>query len=370
IRAVQAFRREARNQAIFDGANDAYLLANRSSMRLVSVYGPSVMLIGNVMVGVVLIYGGYRIMSGAMAVGVLASFLLYLRQFFEPMQDMSEFYNSFQAANAALEKLSGVLEESPGVAWPEHPRSLAHPRGRVRFRDVRFAYRDAVVLPHLNLEIPAGQTVALVGATGAGKTTVARLTARLYDPVEGAVALDGIDLRDLDEPTLRQAVVMVTQESYMFSGTVADNIRFGRPDASAEAVQGAAVSVGADSFIRQLPLGYQSDVGKEGRKLSAGQRQLVAFARAFLANPAVLVLDEATASLDVPSERLVQRALQTVLSGRTALIVAHRLTTVEIADRVLILDGGRIVEDGTPSSLLASGGRYAALHQAWIASLA
>ncbi|MGH7666884.1 MAG: ABC transporter ATP-binding protein [Candidatus Dormibacteria bacterium] len=370
IRAVQAFRREARNQAIFDGANDAYRLANRSSMRLVSVYGPSVMLIGNVMVGVVLIYGGYRIMSGAMAVGVLASFLLYLRQFFEPMQDMSEFYNSFQAANAALEKLSGVLEESPGVAWPEHPRSLAHPRGRVRFRDVRFAYRDAVVLPHLNLEIPAGQTVALVGATGAGKTTVARLTARLYDPVEGAVALDGIDLRDLDEPTLRQAVVMVTQESYMFSGTVADNIRFGRPDASAEAVQGAAVSVGADSFIRQLPLGYQSDVGKEGRKLSAGQRQLVAFARAFLANPAVLVLDEATASLDVPSERLVQRALQTVLSGRTALIVAHRLTTVEIADRVLILDGGRIVEDGTPSSLLASGGRYAALHQAWIASLA
>ncbi len=370
IRAVQAFRREPRNQAIFDEANDAYRLANRSSMRLVSVYGPSVMLIGNVMVGVVLIYGGYRIMTGAMAVGVLASFLLYLRQFFEPMQDMSEFYNSFQAANAALEKLSGVLEERPSVVWPERPRPLPRPLGEMRFQEIRFAYREAVVLPHLDLEIPAGQTVALVGQTGAGKTTVARLAARLYDPAEGRILLDGVDLRDLDEPTLRQAVVMVTQESYIFSGTVAENIRFGRPEATAQEVQRAAGSVGADTFIRELPHGYDSDVGKLGGQLSAGQRQLVAFARAFLADPAVLVLDEATSSLDVPSERLVQRALQTVLSRRTALIIAHRLTTVEIADRVLVLDRGRIVEDGPPGMLLQGGGRYAALHQAWLASLA
>ncbi|MGH7640363.1 MAG: ABC transporter ATP-binding protein [Candidatus Dormibacteria bacterium] len=370
IRAVQAFRREPRNQAIFDEANDAYRLANRSSMRLVSVYGPSVMLIGNVMVGVVLIYGGYRIMTGAMAVGVLASFLLYLRQFFEPMQDMSEFYNSFQAANAALEKLSGVLEERPSVVWPERPRPLPRPLGEMRFQEIRFAYREAVVLPHLDLEIPAGQTVALVGQTGAGKTTVARLAARLYDPAEGRILLDGVDLRDLDEPTLRQAVVMVTQESYIFSGTVAENIRFGRPEATAQEVQRAAGSVGADTFIRELPHGYDSDVGKLGGQLSAGQRQLVAFARAFLADPAVLVLDEATSSLDVPSERLVQRALRTVLSRRTALIIAHRLTTVEIADRVLVLDRGRIVEDGPPGMLLQGGGRYAALHQAWLASLA
>jgi ABC-type multidrug transport system fused ATPase/permease subunit len=225
------------------------------------------------------------------------------------------------------------------------------------------------VLPTLDLHIPAGQTLALVGATGAGKTTIAKLIARFYDPTGGTVRLDGVNLRDLPDEQLRAAVVMVTQENYLFSGTVADNIRFGRPSATDDEVVSAAAAIGADGFIRALPEGYQTDVRKRGGRLSAGQRQLVAFARAFLADPAVLILDEATSSLDIPSERLVQRALRTILADRTAVVIAHRLSTVEIADRVLVLDGGRIVEDGAPRQLITSGGRYADLHRQWQDSL-
>ncbi|MGH9065847.1 MAG: ABC transporter ATP-binding protein [Acidimicrobiales bacterium] len=370
IRAVHAFRREPRNQEIFDDLNDRYRRANERSFKLVAIFGPGVKLIGNLMIGVVLLYGGYRVLHGHMTVGVLAAFLLYLRQFFDPMQDISQFYNSFQSASAALEKLSGVLEETPSVAAPALAVSLPAPQGTVRFDGVRFGYREQLVLPGLDLSIPAGQTVALVGATGAGKTTLARLLARLYDPTGGRITLDGTDLRSLDEDTLRSAVVMVTQEGYVFSGTVADNIEFGRPGATREEITGAARAIGAHGFVAALPDGYDTDVGKQGGRLSAGQRQLLSFARAFLADPAVLVLDEATSSLDVPSERLVQRALRTVLARRTAVIIAHRLTTVEIADRVLVMDAGRIVEDGPPSALLGGTGRYADLHRAWLASMA
>jgi len=383
VRAVQAFRREPRNEEIFDAVNDEYRRANLRAFRLVALFSPGIKLIGNITIALVLTFGGYRVLHGHTEIGVLAAFLLYLRKFFEPMQDLSQFYNSLQSASAALEKLSGVLDERPAVAEPARPAALpitagragreaSRPavRGELDFSEVSFAYRaDRLVLPVLDLHIPAGQTLALVGATGAGKTTIAKLIARFYDPTEGTVRLDGVDLRDLSDEQLRAAVVMVTQENYLFSGTVADNIRFGRPSATDEEVVAAAAAIGADGFIRALPEGYQTDVRKRGGRLSAGQRQLVAFARAFLADPAVLILDEATSSLDIPSERLVQRALRTILASRTAVVIAHRLSTVEIADRVLVLDGGRIVEDGPPSRLIEGGGRYADLHRQWEDSL-
>ncbi|NUP80668.1 MAG: ABC transporter ATP-binding protein [Nonomuraea sp.] len=370
IRAVQAFRREPRNQEIFAQLNDDYRDANARSMVLGAEFMFGIKLIGNLTVGGVLLYGGYLAIHKEITIGVLAAFLLYLRQFYEPMQELSQFYNTLQSAGAALEKLSGVLEEEPGVPEPRRPVAIPRTRGKVRFEDVRFAYVEEMpILPGLDLTIPGGQSVALVGATGAGKTTLAKLISRFYDPTAGRVLLDGVDLRDLDEATLRQAVVMVTQENFLFSGTVADNIRFGKPDATDRQVREAAKAIGAHEFVAGLPDGYDTEVGKRGGRMSAGQRQLIAFARAFLADPAVLILDEATSSLDVPSERLVQRALRTILADRTALIIAHRLSTVEIADRVLVMEGGRIVEDGPPDRLIAASGRFAGLHRAWLESL-
>jgi len=303
---------------------------------------------------------------------VLAAFLIYLRRFFEPMQELSQFYNALQSATAALEKLSGVLQEAPGVPEPSVPRPpAARPyRGEVAFEGVSFGYRaDRTVLPALELHVPAGQTVALVGATGAGKSTVAKLVSRFYDPVGGVVRLDGVDLRELSDAELRRAVVMVTQENFLFSGTIAENIAFGRPGASRAEIEAAAAAIGADAFILALPDGYDTDVRKRGGRLSAGQRQLVAFARGFLADPSVLILDEATSSLDIPSERLVQHALRTILTDRTAFVIAHRLSTVEIADRVLVIEDGVVVEDGPPARLIRGGGRYATLHQQWADSL-
>ncbi len=372
IKAVQAYRREPRNQEIFEDVADRYRVINEKTFRLLAIFMPGVKFVGNITTGVVLLYGGYRVLHGEMTIGTLAAFLLYLRMFFEPMQEISQFFNTFQSASSALEKLAGVLAEKPGISDPVEPVALDTVRGDIEFRDVRFEYvANRPVLPHLDLTIPAGQTVALVGTTGAGKTTIAKLVTRFYDPVAGSVSLDGVDLRDLAQNDLRRHVVMVTQENFMFGGTVADNIRFGKPDASDAEVRAAAAAVGADGFISALPEGYDTDVAKRGGRLSAGQRQLVAFARAFLADPAVLILDEATSSLDIPSERMVQRALETVLAERTAIVIAHRLSTVQIADRVLVLEHGQIVEDGSPEELTTrDDGHYAALHRSWVQSLA
>lgn len=369
IRAVQAFRREPRNDVIFDELNVDYREANTRAMRLIAQFVPAVKFLGNTTMAVALVYGGYRAIGDALSVGGLTAFMLYLRRFFDPMQDLAMFYNSYQSATAALEKISGVLEEPSSVPEPDSPTPLRAARGEVTFDRVTFAYKESVVLPELSLQVPAGQTVALVGETGAGKSTLARLLARFYDPQEGAIRLDGVDLRELSEPDLRRAVVMVTQENFLFTGTVADNIEFGKPGASRAELEHAARAIGAHEFISALPDGYDTDVRKRGGRLSSGQRQLIAFARAFLADPAVLILDEATSSLDVPSERLVQRALRTILSDRTALIIAHRLSTVEIADRVLVMHDGAIVEDGSPSDLVSATGRFADLHQAWRDSL-
>ena len=375
IQAVQAFRRERRNEQIFGQLNQEYADASLRSSRLVAIYSPGITLVGNLAVGAVLLYGGLRVIDGGMKVGVLVTFLLYLQRFFDPLQDLAQFYNTFQSAAAALEKISGVLDEEPMVAEPADPVQLPPPaaggRGRaVSFESVRFGYRRETVLPGLDLSIPAGQTTALVGATGAGKTTIARLLARFYDPAQGRIRLDGVDLRQLSDQSLRAEVVMITQENFLFSGTIAENIELGKPGASRAEVTAAATAIGAHEFIAALPGGYDAQVGKRGGRLSAGQRQLISFARAFIASPAVLVLDEATSLLDIPGERLVQEALRTILAGRTALIIAHRLSTVEIADRVLVIDGGRIVEDGPPGQLLTRGGEYFALHASWQDSLA
>lgn len=376
IQAVQAFRREKRNSDIFTDLNSGYAGATLRSQRLVAVYFPGVTLVGNMAIAAVLLYGGLRVIDHDMKVGVLVTFLLYLQRFFDPLQDLSQFYSSFQSAAAALEKISGVLDEAPQVAEPDDPVSLpefrdaAHVGRAVQFEGVRFGYRDKVVLPGLDLAMPAGQTTAVVGATGAGKTTIARLLARFYDPREGRILLDGVDLRSLSEKDLRRAVIMITQENFLFNGTIAENIELGKPGASRAQIEAAATAIGAHGFISALPDGYDQQVGKRGGRISAGQRQLISFARAFLAAPAVLVLDEATSLLDIPSERLVQDALRTILTGRTAVIIAHRLSTVEIADRVLVIEDGQIVEDGPPGQLMTQDGEYSALHAGWQESLA
>ena len=370
LRAVLSFRREERNRTIFSAFNQQYAQANGDGLIALAKYTPAVRIIGNLSLTAVMIVGAVRVIDGAIEVGVLAAFLLYVRRMYDPLDELAMFYNSWQSAAAALEKISGLLEEQPTVPEPADPRPVGAFAGDVRFQDVAFSYTPEVpVLAPLDLHVPAGQTVALVGATGAGKSTLAKLLARFYDPTQGSVRLDGGDVGGLADTDLRRGVVMVTQESFLFSGSVADNIALGRPDASRSEIEEAADAIGAGRFIRALPEGFDTDVRKRGGRLSAGQRQLVAFARAFLADPAVLILDEATASLDIPSERAVQRALRTVLHGRTALIIAHRLSTVEIADRVLVMEHGKIIEDGTPTELIAGSGHFAGLHTAWRESL-
>lgn len=370
IRAVKAFRKEVRNDDQFGGLAAEYRDVNMRSIRLFGTFEPGLMAVASVTVALVLLWGGIRVVDGSILIGTLIAAVLYVRNFFSPLQEVAFFLNSYQSATAALEKVSGVLEEEPTVPDPAKPVDLWQARGHLRFEDVEFGYSDGrTILPGFTLEIPAGQTIALVGTTGAGKSTLAKLVSRFYDPTSGRITLDGIDLRSLHPKDLRRAIVMVTQEAYLFSGTVADNIALGRPDANLDEIRAAARAVGADAFIERLPDGYATDVNKRGGRVSAGQRQLISFARAFLADPAVLILDEATASLDIPSERQIQDALQTLLADRTAIIIAHRLSTVAIADRVLVMENGQIIEDDSPDALIGGDGRFARLHAAWRESL-
>ncbi|GAA3204720.1 ABC transporter ATP-binding protein [Microbacterium terregens] len=370
IRAVKAFRKEARNDNEFGELASDYRDINMRSIRLFGTFEPGLMAVASVSLAVVVFWGGVRIEPGVYEIGTLIAAVLYVRNFFAPLQEVAFFLNSYQSATAALEKVSGVLEEEPTVPDPVSPVDLWESRGHIHFDGVRFGYGSGkTILPDFTLDIPAGQTIALVGTTGAGKSTLAKLVSRFYDPTRGRVTLDGIDLRQLHPKDLRRAIVMVTQEAYLFSGTVADNIAFGKPDATMDEIRAAARAVGAEAFIEALPDGYDTDVNKRGGRVSAGQRQLISFARAFLANPAVLILDEATASLDMPSERQIQDALQTLLADRTAIIIAHRLSTVAIADRVLVMEHGEIIEDDTPAALIAGTGKFSQLHAAWRESL-
>ncbi|MBD0734392.1 ABC transporter ATP-binding protein [Streptomyces sp. CBMA29] len=377
IRPVKAFRREEPNDEAFLELNHRHERANGDAILEMARYVVGSRVLANVTIAAIVMWGAYRVADGGMALGVLAAFVLYLRRLYDPIDRLGMFLNSYQSAAASLEKIAGLLAQRPTVPEPAPERAVPLPErtgelpGRdVVFDEVRFAYRTGgEVLPRFSLRLPAGQTVAVVGATGAGKSTLAKLLARFYDPTSGRVLLDGVELSDLTRTDLRRGVVMVTQEAFLFSGTVAENISIGRPDASREDVEAAAKAIGAHDFIAALPDGYDTDVRKRGGRISAGQRQLVAFARALLADPGVLILDEATSSLDVPGEKAVQHAMHTVLNGRTAVIIAHRLSTVEIADRVLVMRDGRIVEDGTPDELIADKGHFAGLHQAWRNSL-
>ncbi|MFJ1655496.1 ABC transporter ATP-binding protein [Streptomyces sp. NPDC088337] len=376
IRPVRAFRREAANDAGFRILNRRHERTNGDALLEMARYVVGSRLVANTAVAVIVLWGAYRVTDGSLELGVLAAAVLYLRRLYDPIDRLGMFLNSYESAAASLEKIAGLLAQTPSVPEPSAPRPLPAPRpglpGReVVFDGVGFGYRTGgEVLPRFELVVPAGQTVAVVGSTGAGKSTLAKLLARFYDPTEGRVLLDGVDLRELAVSELRRGVVMVTQETFLFSGTVAENIAIGRPDATREEIEQAAKAIGAHDFISALPDGYDTDVRKRGGRISAGQRQLVSFARALLADPAVLILDEATSSLDVPGERAVQTAMTTVLRGRTAVVIAHRLSTVEIADRVLVMEHGRIVEDGAPAELVAGTGRFADLHRAWRDSLA
>ena len=371
MRVLQAFTREQTAFANFRAVAQRYRESNMQTVVLNGVYFPFVDLLSTVALAVVLGYGGHLYFAGSISLGTLFAFMLYVQNFFDPVQQLSQLYNTFLSATAALDKIIGVLDERPDVEDPPSARDLAAISGHVQFEAVRFAYgRGDEVLHGIDLDVPAGTTVALVGHTGAGKSTIAKLLARFYEPTSGRITIDGVDLNDVAQASLRRQLGIVPQEGFLFAGTVAENIAFGRPEAHADEIVRAAQTVGAHEFVLRLEDGYETQLGERGSRLSLGQRQLVAFARALLADPRILILDEATSSVDIGTERRIEQALRVLLADRTAFVIAHRLSTIRDADLIVVLEHGRIVERGSHDELLARRGLYTSLYGDWAADVA
>jgi ATP-binding cassette subfamily B protein len=371
MRVVQAFNREQAAFENFRNVAQRYREANMRTVVLNGIYFPAVDLFSTAALAVVLAYGGHLYFGHSISLGTLFAFMLYVNNFFDPVQQLSQLYNTFLSATAALDKIMGVLDEEPQVVDRPGARELARIGGHVRFEGVRFTYgRGDEVLHGIDLAVPAGTTVALVGHTGAGKSTIAKLLARFYEPTHGRITIDDVDLNEVTQESLRRQLGVVPQEGFLFAGTVAENIAFGKPDASSDEIVRAAHTVGAHEFILRLEDGYETQLGERGSRLSLGQRQLVAFARALLADPRVLILDEATSSVDIGTERRIEEALRVLLADRTAFIIAHRLSTIRDADLIVVLEHGRVVEQGSHEELLARRGLYTSLYGDWAADVA
>jgi ABC-type multidrug transport system fused ATPase/permease subunit len=370
IRVVRVFGQEPRHIEQFRDLNEENRAANLTTVKLNAAYFPAVEFLSALVTVEILVIGGIEVINGHASTGVVFLFIAALNNFFDPIQQLSQLYTTYQSGMAALDKIFDLLDEEPDLVDAPNAMELPPVRGELRFDDVSFRYGsgsedDVYALSDVNLVIPPGQTVALVGETGAGKSTFAKLVARFYDPTSGAVLVDGHDLRSVAAESLRSQMGIVPQEGFLFSGTIRENISFGRPDAGDGEIRAAARAVGADSFIDQLDDGYDAQIGERGVQLSAGQRQLVAFARALVADPRILVLDEATSNVDVHTESLIEHGLRRLVAGRTAIVIAHRLSTIRHAGRILVLEHGRVVEDGTHEELLDAGGRYWQLYRDW-----